>query len=89
MVHLLPQLAMYGGCPFGHDKMYFFVTVFGRGVAGMPLPRKPRVILHGSARTETGSPRVTVGAGNVASTLCQIVNPGLPCMVLAAFMGAA
>jgi len=70
-----------------------FVTSFGhldgRGVAGMPLLRKPRVILHGPARTETARPTVTVGADYVTSVLCQHIHPGLPFMVPAAFMDAA
>jgi hypothetical protein len=63
--------------------------LIGRGIAGMPLLPKPRVILHGSARTETAKPAVTVGADCVASMLCQLVNPGLPFMLPAAFMNAA
>jgi hypothetical protein len=71
----------------------FFEAALGhlisRGVAGMPLLPKPWVIRHGSARTETAKPTVTVGADCVASMLCQILNPGLPFMLPAAFMDAA
>jgi len=61
----------------------------GRGIAGMPLLQKPRVILHGPARTETARPTVTGGADYVTSVACQRVHPGLPFMVPAAFMDAA
>jgi hypothetical protein len=61
----------------------------GRGVAGMPLLGKPRVTLHGPAWAETPRPTLTVGADYVASMACQVVYPGLPFMLPAAFMNAA
>jgi hypothetical protein len=73
------------------DALFFAALghLISRGIAGMPLLPKPRVILHGSARTETAKPTVTVGAAYVASMFCQIVDPGLPFMLPAAFMDAA
>jgi hypothetical protein len=61
----------------------------GRGVAGMPLLRKPRVILHGPAWAKLIVLAYTVWADSVASTSCQSVNPGLPFMLPAAIMNAA
>jgi hypothetical protein len=61
----------------------------GRGVAGMPLLRKPRVILHGPAWAELIVLAYTVWADSVASTSCQSGNFGLPFMLPAAFMSAA
>jgi hypothetical protein len=60
-----------------------------RGVAGMPLPGKPGVVLNGPAHTETARPTGTVGADCVASIPCQMSNSGLPLMVPAASMFAS
>jgi len=75
-----------------HPEIPFTTTLghlVGRGVAGMPLFRKPRVILHGPARTETAPSTVTVWADYAASIACQHFNPGLPFMVPATVMDAA
>jgi hypothetical protein len=61
----------------------------GRGIAGMPLLREPRVIRHGSAWAKFAKLRVAVGANYEASIICQSVNPGLPFMLPAAIMNAA
>jgi hypothetical protein len=66
-----------------------FGHLVGRGIAGVPLLRKPGVIRHGAAGTETATPTSTVGADHVASILCQIVNTGLPLMLPATIMDAA
>jgi len=55
----------------------------------VPLPEKPRVAFHGPALTETPIPTGAIGANNMASSLCQQVNPGLPLMLPATFMNAA
>jgi hypothetical protein len=71
----------------------FLITALGhlvcRGIAGMPLLRKPRVIRHGSAWAEFASIRVAVRADCVAPIFCQMVNTGLPVMLPAAFVDAA
>jgi hypothetical protein len=63
--------------------------LLGRGVAGMPLLREPRVIRHGSAWAKFASHRVAVGADYPTFMSGQFVNPGLPFMLPAAFMNAA
>jgi hypothetical protein len=68
-----------------------FVTasghLVGRGIAGMPLHRKPGVIFHGPAWAKLEYLAYTERADCVAS--CQICNTGLPFMLPAAFVDAA
>jgi hypothetical protein len=53
----------------------------GRGIAGVPFPRKSGVIFHGAARTETTTPTSTVEADYVSSVTYQICDTGLPFML--------
>jgi hypothetical protein len=54
----------------------------------VPLLRKPGVIRHGAAGTETAKPTSTVGADYVSSVTCQVVDTGLPFMLPATIMNA-
>jgi hypothetical protein len=71
----------------------FLITALGhlvsRGIAGMPLHRKPRVIRHGPAWAKLVVLAYTVRADCVTFINCQTVNLGLPFMLPAAFVNAA